>query len=76
MAKAIRYHKQASGSPPARRGPGRRARTGPGAHPAHGDRRHFVDTYQRSGLYPMQLPAVAATRRRAWSTPSVRASRT
>ncbi len=60
MAKAVRYHKQggpevlqiddvAVGDP----GPGQvRIR-----HTAIGV--NFVDTYQRSGLYPMQLPAVA-----------------
>src|SRR3970282_939988 len=60
MPKAIRYHKQggpevlqldevAVGEP----GPGQvRIR-----HTAIGV--NFVDTYQRSGLYPMQLPAVA-----------------
>jgi NADPH2:quinone reductase len=60
MAKAIRYHKQGGpevlqyddvtvGDP----GPGQ-ARI---RHTAIGV--NFVDTYQRSGLYPMQLPAVA-----------------
>jgi NADPH2:quinone reductase len=60
MAKAVRYHKQggpevlqlddvAVGDP----GPGQvRIR-----HTAIGV--NFVDTYQRSGLYPMQVPAVA-----------------
>lgn len=60
MAKAVRYHQQggpevlqiddvAVGDP----GPGQvRVR-----HTAIGV--NFVDTYQRSGLYPMQLPAVA-----------------
>ena len=60
MAKAVRYHQQggpevlqiddvAVGDP----GPGQvRIR-----HTAIGV--NFVDTYQRSGLYPMQLPAVA-----------------
>ena len=60
MAKAVRYHKQggpevlqyedvAVGEP----GQGQvRIR-----HKAIGV--NFVDTYQRSGLYPMQLPAVA-----------------
>ena len=60
MSKAVRYHKQggpevlqvddiAVGDP----GPGQvRIR-----HTAIGV--NFVDTYQRSGLYPMQLPAVA-----------------
>ena len=60
MAKAVRYHKQGGpemlqvdevqvGDP----GPGQvRIR-----HTAIGV--NFVDTYQRSGLYPMQLPAVA-----------------
>ena len=60
MAKAVRYHKQGGpevlqlddvevGDP----GPGQvRVR-----HTAIGV--NFVDTYQRSGLYPMQLPAVA-----------------
>ena len=60
MAKAVRYHKQGGpevlqlddvqvGEP----GPGQvRIR-----HTAIGV--NFVDTYQRSGLYPMQLPAVA-----------------
>src|SRR5688572_11368199 len=60
MAKAIRYHKQGGpevlqvdevqvGDP----GPGQ-ARV---RHKAIGV--NFVDTYQRSGLYPMQLPQVA-----------------
>jgi len=60
MPKAVRYHKQggpevmqvdevAVGDP----GPGQ-ARV---RHVAIGV--NFVDTYQRSGLYPMQLPAVA-----------------
>src|ERR671919_545905 len=60
MAKAIRYHKQGGpevlqvedvqvGDP----GPGQ-ARV---RHKAIGV--NFVDTYQRSGLYPMQLPSVA-----------------
>jgi NADPH2:quinone reductase len=60
MAKAVRYHKQGGpevlqvdevqvGEP----GPGQ-ARV---RHTAIGV--NFVDTYQRSGLYPMQLPAVA-----------------
>ncbi len=59
MAKAIRYHKQ--GGPEALQldevqvgepGPGQlRIR-----HTAIGV--NFVDTYQRSGLYPMQVPAV------------------
>jgi len=60
MAKAVRFHKQggpevlqiddvAVGDP----GPGQvRIR-----HTAIGV--NFVDTYQRSGLYPMQLPMVA-----------------
>ncbi len=60
MAKAVRYHKQGGpevlqldevqvGEP----GPGQvRVR-----HTAIGV--NFVDTYQRSGLYPMQLPQVA-----------------
>jgi NADPH2:quinone reductase len=60
MAKAIRFHKQ--GGPEALQldevavgepGPGQvRIR-----HTAIGV--NFVDTYQRSGLYPMQMPAVA-----------------
>src|SRR4026208_1989149 len=60
MAKAVRFHKQggpevmqyqdAQGGAP---GPGR-ARI---RHTAIGV--NFVDTYQRSGLYPMQLPQVA-----------------
>ena len=60
MPKAVRYHKQGGpevlqldeiqvGDP----GPGQ-ARV---RHKAIGV--NFVDTYQRSGLYPMQLPAVA-----------------
>jgi NADPH2:quinone reductase len=60
MAKAVRYHKQGGpevlqvdevqvGDP----GPGQ-ARV---RHTAIGV--NFVDTYQRSGLYPMQVPAVA-----------------
>ena len=60
MAKAIRYHKQGGpevlqyddvqvGEP----GPGQ-ARV---KHTAIGV--NFVDTYQRSGLYPMPLPSIA-----------------
>src|SRR5258706_12180917 len=60
MPKAVRYHKQ--GGPEVLQvdeievpqpGPGQ-ARV---RHTAIGV--NFVDTYQRSGLYPMQLPAVA-----------------
>ena len=78
MAKAVRYHKQGGpevmqvdevqvGEP----GPGQvRIR-----HTAIGV--NFVDTYQRSGLYPMQLPGSRRQRgRRAWSRRSARASRT
>jgi NADPH:quinone reductase len=60
MAKAMRYHKQggpevlqADDVPVGEPGPGQ-ARV---RHTAIGV--NFVDTYQRSGLYPMQLPAVA-----------------
>lgn len=60
MAKAIRYHKQGGPEvlqvdevPVGEPGPGQ-ARV---RHVAIGV--NFVDTYQRSGLYPMQLPAVA-----------------
>src|SRR3954466_9787839 len=60
MAKAIRFHKQGGpevlqlddvdvGEPGA--GQARVRHTAIGVN--------FVDTYQRSGLYPMQLPAVA-----------------
>src|ERR1043166_3567553 len=60
MAKAIRYHKQGGpevlqldeveiGNPAAGQVRIRHAAIGV----------NFVDTYQRSGLYPMQLPAVA-----------------
>src|SRR3972149_7102900 len=60
MAKAVRYHKQGGpevlqldeiqvGDPGA--GQGRIRHTAMGVN--------FVDTYQRSGLYPMQLPQVA-----------------
>jgi NADPH2:quinone reductase len=60
MAKAIRFHKQGGPEvlqlddvPVGDPGPGQvRLR-----HTAIGV--NFVDTYQRSGLYPMQLPAVA-----------------
>ena len=75
MAKAVRYHKQ--GGPEVLQlddvqvGDPARARSASGT-PAIGV--NFVDTYQRSGLYPMQLPQVgAATRARAWSTRSARA---
>ena len=58
MPKAIRFHKTGGpevlvwedvevGDP----GPG------PGPHPAHAIGLNFIDTYQRSGLYPMQLPS-------------------
>jgi NADPH2:quinone reductase len=60
MAKAIRYHKQGGPEvlqfeevPVGEPGPGQ-ARV---RHVAIGV--NFVDTYQRSGLYPMQLPGVA-----------------
>ena len=60
MAKAIRYHKQGGPEvlqvdevPVGDPGPGQ-ARV---RHTAIGV--NFVDTYQRSGLYPMQVPAVA-----------------
>src|SRR5258706_16034740 len=60
MAKAIRFHKQGGAEvlqldevPVGDPGPGQvRIR-----HTAIGV--NFVDTYQRSGLYPMQLPAIA-----------------
>jgi NADPH2:quinone reductase len=60
MAKAVRYHKQGGPEvlqldevPVGEPGPGQlRLR-----HTAIGV--NFVDTYQRSGLYPMQLPATA-----------------
>src|SRR5258706_13752158 len=60
MAKAIRFHKQGGPEvlqldevPVGDPGPGQvRIR-----HTAIGV--NFVDTYQRSGLYPMQLPAIA-----------------
>src|SRR3954454_20835291 len=60
MAKAIRFHKQGGPEvlqvddvPVGDPGPGQiRIR-----HTAIGV--NFVDTYQRSGLYPMQLPTVA-----------------
>ncbi len=60
MPKAVRYHKQGGPEvlqldeiPAADPGPGQ-ARV---RHKAIGV--NFVDTYQRSGLYPMQLPGVA-----------------
>jgi NADPH:quinone reductase len=60
MAKAVRYHKQGGAEvlqfdevPVGEPGPGQ-ARV---RHVAIGV--NFVDTYQRSGLYPMQVPAVA-----------------
>ncbi|OGA66391.1 MAG: quinone oxidoreductase [Betaproteobacteria bacterium RIFCSPLOWO2_12_FULL_65_14] len=60
MAKAVRFHKQGGPEvlqyedvPVGEPGPGQ-ARI---RHTAIGV--NFVDTYQRSGLYPMQLPAVA-----------------
>jgi NADPH2:quinone reductase len=60
MPKAVRYHKQGGPEvlqfeevPAAEPGPGQ-ARV---RHVAIGV--NFVDTYQRSGLYPMQLPATA-----------------
>jgi NADPH2:quinone reductase len=60
MPKAVRYHKQGGPevlqldeTPVGDPGPGQ-ARV---RHTAIGV--NFVDTYQRSGLYPMQLPAVA-----------------
>src|SRR5258706_13251253 len=60
MAKAVRYHKQ--GGPEVLQ-----YEDVPVGEPAQGQVRvrhtaigvNFVDTYQRSGLYPMQLPAVA-----------------
>ncbi|HET9349812.1 MAG TPA: quinone oxidoreductase, partial [Burkholderiales bacterium] len=58
MAKAVRYHKQGGPEvlqldevPVGDPGPGQ-ARV---RHKAIGV--NFVDTYQRSGLYPMQVPA-------------------
>src|SRR5687767_2907100 len=60
MSKAVRYHKQGGPEvlqveevPVGDPGPGQ-ARV---RHKAIGV--NFVDTYQRSGLYPMQLPATA-----------------
>jgi NADPH:quinone reductase len=60
MAKAMRYHKQGGPEvlqlddvPVGDPGPGQ-ARV---RHTVIGV--NFIDTYQRSGLYPMQLPAVA-----------------
>ena len=60
MAKAVRYQKQGGPEvlqldevPVGEPGPGQ-ARV---RHMAIGV--NFVDTYQRSGLYPMQVPAVA-----------------
>ena len=60
MAKAVRYHKQGGPEvlqveevPVGEPGPGQ-ARV---RHKAIGV--NFVDTYQRSGLYPMQVPAIA-----------------
>src|SRR3990167_4189051 len=60
MAKAVRFHKQGGPEvlqyedvPVGEPGPGQ-ARI---RHTAIGV--NFVDTYQRSGLYPMQLPATA-----------------
>src|ERR671922_1246192 len=60
MAKAVRYHKQGGPevlqveeTPVGEPGPGQ-ARV---RHKAIGV--NCVDTYQRSGLYPMQLPATA-----------------
>ena len=60
MAKAVRYHKQ--GAPEVMQ-----YEDVPVGDPAQGQIRikhtaigvNFVDTYQRSGLYPMQLPQVA-----------------
>ena len=60
MAKAVRYHKQ--GGPEVMQYEDVAV-----GEPAQGQVRikhtaigvNFVDTYQRSGLYPMQLPAVA-----------------
>src|SRR3990170_5788684 len=60
MAKAIRYHKQ-GGPEVLQLDEGAVGEPGPGQvrirHTAMGV--NFVDTYQRSGLYPMQLPQVA-----------------
>ena len=78
MAKAVRYHKQGGPEvmqvdevPVGEPGPGEvRIR-----HTAIGV--NFIDTYQRSGLYPMPLPVMARQRRRrAWSRRSARASPT
>ena len=74
MAKAVRFHE--TGGPEVLRyedvevgepGPGQvRLR-----HEAVG--LNFADTYFRSGLYPVPMPAAWASRRRAWSRPSARA---
>ena len=60
MAKAVRYHKQ-GGPEVLQMDEVQVGEPGPGQlrirHTAIGV--NFVDTYQRSGLYPMQLPAVA-----------------
>jgi NADPH2:quinone reductase len=60
MAKAVRYHKQ-GGPEVLQVDDVQVGEPGPGQvrvkHTAIGV--NFVDTYQRSGLYPMQLPAVA-----------------
>ena len=65
MAKAVRYHKQ--GGPEVLQIEDVQV-----GDPAQGQVRirhtaigvNFVDTYQRSGLYPMQLPAVAGNEAR------------
>jgi NADPH:quinone reductase len=60
MAKAVRYHKQ-GGPEVLQMDDVQVGEPGPGQvrirHTAIGV--NFVDTYQRSGLYPMQVPAVA-----------------
>src|SRR6187397_2113669 len=60
MAKAVRYHKQ-GGPEVLQLDDVQVGEPGPGQvrikHTAIGV--NFVDTYQRSGLYPMQLPQVA-----------------
>ena len=71
MAKAVRYHKQ-GGPEVLQYDEVQVGEPGPGEarirHTAIGV--NFVDIYQRSGLYPMQLPRSPATRARAWSRPS------
>ena len=59
MAKAVRIHRQGGPEVMQVRGCSRSATPLDRAHPPHGDRGNFVDIYQRSGLYPMQVPATA-----------------